>query len=217
MLMGTLNIALATETNHVDYERVGLNCVVDVPDKPLLRMVAYGQMYGDYYSGNGHADRIQISVRVNNAWKVVVGYEDNPTRSAFSESLGMGVEEHVVKPGQIQVLRDEDSNTNMLFWNVPLEIPATDATDAFTLPPGKIFVTGYGSLVHYVYPTTPGTYQSVGNAGWSYSIVADYYKGTGSFFCKEWGAKWVAIGGGTWTGSNEPRAIVGRVWTWVHA
>jgi hypothetical protein len=211
ILAGSVGSTLA-ETTCFDHEYAGMNCVIDVPGKTLIRLVVYGQMEGDYYPMHGYADRVQIQVWTGTAFKTVVGFEDNPVRSAFSFGLGLGTVENVVKQGNIQANRDEDTNTNMFFWNVPLVIPATSNTPAVTLPPGKLFITGFGSLIHSSYPKT-----AVGPNGWYYSIEADYYKGTASFFCVEWGCKWVSVGSAYAGTSQEPRIIVDRIWSWWHA
>ena len=207
----SLSLALAA-TIQTDYEFAGASCIINVPDKPLIRLVAYGQMYGDYYSGNNHADRIQLLTWTGSAWRYVAGYEDNPTRSAFSDSLGLGTEEHVVAPGQIQVLRDEDNNINMVHWNIPLECPDTDTTDPATLPPGKLVLQGSGSLQ----TMTPVNNAPIGTTGWTYSLSGHYYSATAKLFCVDWGCKWVTVGDG-YSGSSAPRVVTDRVWTWNHA
>jgi hypothetical protein len=207
LLVGNVYMALAT-TVYTEYESAGAACVIDVPDKPLIRLVAYGQMYGDYYSGNNHADRIQILVWTGTGWRYVAGYEDNPTRSEFSDGLGLGTFEYVVKPGQIQVLRDQENNINMVHWNIPLECPATDTTPAVTLPPGKLVLQGFGEL------KTSGPYSNlpIGTTGWTYSVVGHYYSATASFFCEDWDCKWVTVG----EGRTDTRVFVDRTWTWMH-
>ncbi len=210
MIGSSFSWALAA-TVQTDYESAGASCVINVPDKPLIRLVAYGQMYGDYYSGNNHADRIQILVWTGTGWRYVAGYEDNPTRSAFSDSLGLGTVEYVVAPGQIQVLRDEDNNINMVHWNIPLVCPATVNTPEVTLPPGKLVLQGFGELK----PMGPYSNLAIGTEGWTYSLSGHYYSATASFFCVDWDCKWVTVGNG-YTGSLEPRIVVDRVWTWNH-
>lgn len=214
MIGSTFNVALAT-TVQTDYEFAGAACIINIPDKPLVRIIAYGQMYGDYYSGNNHADRIQIQVLTTdgtNTWKYIAGYEDNPTRSAFSDSLGLGTIENTVEYGQIQVLRDEDNNINMVHWNIPLVCPATDNTPAVTIPPGKLVLQGYGDLR----TNTPQNNIPIGTTGWTYSLTGHYYYSNAKFFCVNWDCKWVTVGDGYAT-SLAPRIQVDRVWIWNHA
>ncbi len=212
ILAGSIGATFATITQH-DYERAGANCVIDVSGKPLFRIVAYGQMVGDYYSGK--ADRLMVQEYFGGGWKTVVAYEDNAVRNAFSVSLGAANPEIVVKPGWIQMLRDEESIVIKVQWNKPLEIPAAGGLPEATIPPGMVVITGSGNLK---LSTTPGypTPVAFGEGGWSYTVYAHYYSGTAIFFCQEWGCKWVPVGA-AYTGSSEPRVIVDRVWTWTHA
>ncbi len=215
ILCSNLSLALAT-TVQTDYENAGASCINNVPGQPEVRIVVYGQMYGDYYSGNNHADRIQILLKITSgpsigSWKYIVGYEDNPTRSAFSDSLGLGTVENVVKYGQIQMLRDEDNNINTVHWNIPLVCPATDNTPAVTLPPGKLMLQGYGDLK----TNTPQNNAPIGETGWTYSLTGHYYSATAKFFCVDWNCKWITVGEG-YASNLSPRAQVDRVWTWNH-
>jgi hypothetical protein len=107
MLSCTFNMTSAT-TTCIDYEQAGGSAIINLSEHtPWVRIVAFGQMNGDYYSGPP-ADRLQLYVRTGGTDQAptftgVAGYEDNAARSAFSDSLGMGTVEHVVKNGQIQV------------------------------------------------------------------------------------------------------------------
>jgi len=208
----SFGIAFAAITQH-DYERAGGNCVIDVAGKPLFRLVAYGQIVGDYYSGR--ADRLMVQELISGTWTTVVAYEDNAYRSEFSVSLGSANPEYVVKPGWIQILRDEDSKILMVHWNKPLVCPATGGLPAVTIPPGILVITGAGDLKLATTPNYP-TPVKFGPNGWYYTIYAHYYSGTASFFCEDWDCKWVSVGA-AYTGSQEPRVIVDRVWTWTHA
>ena len=210
MIGSSVNMAYAS-TVYTEYIRVGGACVINIPDKPLIRLVAYGQMYSDFYSGNNHVDDIRISIWTGTAWKRVAGYVDNPTRSEFSDGLGTGTVEYAVEPGKIQVLRDEENNINMVHWNIPLECPATTATPAVTIPPGKLVLQGSGELKTISYSNVP-----IGTTGWQYSFTGSYYYATAKFFCVDWKCKWVPVGAG-YTGPYAPLAYVNWEWTWTHA
>ena len=224
MFAASTNMAFATTTN-VDYERAGVSCIIVVPGSGTwVRLAISGQMYGNYYSGNAHgSERIQIYVRTggpdtNPTWKSVSAYEDNPGRSAFSASLGVASEvEYVVKPGQIQVLREGDSNTIMVHWNIPLVCLATDApnpTPAVTIPPGMLKLEGYGDLRS---PAAVGPL-SFGTTGWTIAYSQHYYYATATLFCQDWNYKWEPIDQDLPTSAYSiPRAVVDRVWTWTHA
>ncbi len=203
----------------MDYQAVGAVCNIDVEGQTLIRLTAYGQMYGDYYSGNGHVDRLMVGVFTGAfnptsglpVFKTVVGYEDNPTRSEFSDSLGMGTEEYAVEYGQIQVLRDEETNTFMVHWNIPLVCPETSNTPAVTLPPGKLVIQGAGSL-----KSIPAGYSgSIGTEGWTYGLSGNYYSGTAKLFCVDWDCKWTSVGDSYAGTSQEPRGQLNWVWTWT--
>ncbi len=209
ILASSISSAFAV-TTYTDHEHAGATCVIDVPGKTMIRLIAYGQMYGDYYSGK--ADRIQILVYTGSGWRYVVGYEDVPERSAFSAGLGLGTVENVVEPGQIQVLRVGESTTVMVHWNIPLVCPATDTTPAVTLPPGKLVVVGFGEAKPVTVSNAP-----IGTTGWKYSIVATYHSATATLFCEGWDYKWLPVGAAFAGTSLEPRSIDDRIWTWTHA
>lgn len=224
MFAASINMAFATTTN-VDYERAGASCIIEVPGSGIwVRFSISGQMYGNYYSGNEHgAERIQIYVRTGGpdsapTWKSVSAYEDNLERSAFSAGLGVASEvQHFVKKGQIQVLREGDSNIIMVHWNVPLVCLATDApnpTPAVTIPPGKLKLEGYGDIIS---PTPVGPV-SFGSTGWTIAYSQHYYYATAIIFCQDWNYKWEPLGQNLPTSAySTPRAVVDRVWTWAHA
>lgn len=224
MLSASINMAFATTIN-VDYERAGGGCIIVVPESGTwVRLAISGQMYGNYYSGNAHgAERIQIYVRTGGpdtapTWKSVSAYEDNPTRSAFSAGLGVASEvEHVVKNGQIQVLREGDSNVIMVHWNIPLVCLATVApnpTPEVIIPPGMLKFEGYGDIVS---PATVGPV-SFGTTGWTIQYSYHYYFATATLFCEDWNCKWEPVGQNIPTSAySTPRAVVDRVWTWTHA
>jgi hypothetical protein len=205
-------------TTYVDNEHAGGSAIINLPDHtPWVRIVAFGQMNGDYYS-RPPADRFQLYVRTGGTdaaptFTVVAGYEDNAVRSAFSASLGLGTVEHVVKNGQIQVIKDEVTNAIIIRWNIPLEFPATASTPAITIPPGKLVIEPTGDLrlgsVGFPNPV------SLGSAGWKVQYTYHYYFGTASFFCQDWNCKWVSVGQG-FSGSLQPTAVMDRVWTWTH-
>jgi hypothetical protein len=225
MASTTVNTALA-ETYQTDHEHAGVNCNINVEGQPLIRLVAYGQMVGDYYSGNGHADRLQILVHTGSynpttglpVFKYVAGYEDNPTRSAFSVSLGLGTVEYVVEPGQIQVLRVGKSSTIKVHWNIPLVCPATTAsslggaTPAVTIPPGKLVVEGFGDSK----PLAVSSWTTIGTTGWKYKLEATYHSGTATLFCVGWDCKWIPVGDAFAGSSQEVRSIDDRIWYWYH-
>ncbi len=221
MLASSINMTFA-DTTYVDYERAGISCIIVVPGSGTwIRCSISGQMYGNYYSGNAHgAERIQIYVRTGGpdtapTWKSVSAYEDNPTRSAFSAGLGVASEiQHIVKNGQIQVLRERDSNIIMAHWNIPLVCLATDNTPAVTIPPGMLKLEGYGDLRS---PAAVGPI-SFGTTGWTIAYTQHYYYATATLFCQDWNYKWKLIDQDLPASSySVPRAVVDRVWTWTHA
>jgi hypothetical protein len=225
MLAASFNLAFA-ETINVDYEGAGGGCIIIVPGSGTwIRLAIGGQMHGNYYSANGHgAERIQIYVRSGGSdasptWKSVSAYEDNPARCAFSAGLGVASEvEHLVKPGQIQVLREGGSNTIMVHWNIPLECLATggsNPTPAVTIPPGKLVLEGYGDIM----TATPVGPVSFGSAGWTIAYSYHYYRAEATLFCVDWNYKWEPVGQlpAESPASLLPRAVVDRVWTWTHA
>ena len=221
ILACNFNMVFAT-TTYVDYEHAGALIYIQVPGSGTwIRLNVFGQMQGNYYDGHHNADRFMIYVLKTGGdpsktsdWVAVSGYEDNPTRSAFSDSLGLGTVENVVAPGNIQVLKDLDANTITVHWNIPLVIPATSSTPAATIPPGKIVLSEYGTLQ---YSTSPGfpSFVAIGPMGWGVKYEYHYYLATGSFFCQDWNIKWQPAGIGP-LASQIPRAVMDRVWTWTY-
>jgi hypothetical protein len=221
MLAACFSTAFALTTN-VDYEHAGALCYIQIPDSGTwVRLQVFGQMQGNYYDGHHNADRIIVSVLIPGSnpgttsnWVAAAGYEDNPTRSKFSAGLGIGSVEYAVKSGKIQVLREGDSNTVMVHWNIPLVAPATAKTPAVTIPPAKITLQGYGDIIYSTSPGFPG-YVAIGSTSWGVNYEYHYYLSNGLFFCNEWGIKWQTAGQGPLT-TQIPRVIVDRVWTWIY-
>jgi hypothetical protein len=181
----------------------------------MIRLTAYGQVYGDYFHGRG--ERFQIMVHTGQfsgglpVFKNVAAYEDNPTRSDFSKyQVAIGISENLVEPGQIQVIRVGKSSTVMVHWNIPLVCPATSTTPLVTIPPGKLVVEGYGDPVSYTTPTT-----QIGPNSWSYSVVGSYFRANATFFCESWDYKWLPVAGQFFGTNMQPRCGE-SVWTWTH-
>ena len=145
---------------------------IQVPDGPKINFVMY-RMTGDF---GRVSDRIHIAVATQSDpenFVVVKGWEDNPDRKAFSDLLGFG-ESVLVTPLQMQVITFR--KTTIAFWTIPLEVPATDDTQAFTVPPGLLILTGSGEKIAYPYEI-PGILLANFNAN---------YAANGKLYCRGW-------------------------------
>ncbi len=214
VLLGTTYTVFA-ETVYTEHDYAVANCVIDVPGRTMIRLIAYGQMYGDYFPGR--AERIQITVHTGQfsgglpVFKSVTAYEDNPIRSDFSKyQIALGLSENLVEPGQIQVLRVGKSNAVMAHWTVPLVCPATSTTPAVTLPPGKLVLEGDDEAHSF---TTSST--SIGPNNWKYSAVGTYNHAKATLFCVSWDYKWLPVAEQFVGTSMEPR-VSEQSWTWTH-
>lgn len=213
MLTASVSTALAVTTN-IDNMYAGGNTVVDVPGHTRIRLYMW-HMDGNYYSGK--ADRIQIFVDTGTigsdglpVFKAVSGYENNPTRHAFSVSLGTGFAEHLVKPWQIGIFRI--GKTSIIYWTVPMVAPATDdPTPQVTIPPGVLVLEGHGELLKLSVSNVP-----IGNQGWKYSVDASPYNAETTLFCPGWGfcGRVAEAFVGT---SLEAKSLESATWTWTHA
>jgi hypothetical protein len=213
MLAASLNIAFAT-TTYVDYEHAGAVCIINVPGHtPWIRLNVFGQMKGNYY--HGCADRFMLYVNIGNEtapnFVPVAGYEDNPTRSAFSASLGLPTVEHVVKPWQIGIFRI--GKTAIVYWTIPLEVPVAPlSTSVVTLPSGMLILEGYGDKVAYSIGPVP-----IGATGWNVTYSFHVYPANAKLFCPAWKYYWKPVGQGFTGLGFQTMVIVDRVWTWTHA
>ncbi len=207
------------ETVYTEHDYAVGNSVIDVPGRTMIRLIAYGQVYGDFY--RGRAERIQITVHTGQfdsaglpVFKNAAGYEDNPIRSDFSKyQVAIGISENLVEPGQIQVIRVGKSNTVMVHWNVPLVCPATggsNPTPAVTLPPGKLVLEGDDEEHSYNVPLT-----SIGPNNWKYSVVGSYHHAKATLFCEGWDYKWLPVAEQFVGTTMQPRSTE-MTWTWVH-
>jgi hypothetical protein len=207
MVATSVNMALAT-TTYYDYMDAGGRCVVDVPGQPKVFLYAW-TMHGTYFSGR--ADRIMLVVATGlpspaPAFYLVAGYEDNPTRSAFSASLGLPTVEHVVKDWQIGIYRI--GKTSIAYWTVPLECPATALTPQVTIPPGMLVLKGYDDLTPISQPVTGVP------SGWSYSVEGSVYKAHATLLCPGW--RFYGSVGEAFAGTAQsPMSIVSETWTWT--
>jgi hypothetical protein len=205
MLATSVNMALAA-TTYYDYMDAGGRCVVDVPGQPRILFYVW-TMHGNYY--RGRADRIMLIVVTgvpNPPVVPVAGYEDNPTRSAFSASLGLPTVEHIVKNWQIGIFRI--GKTSIAYWTVPLECPATAFSPQVTIPPGMLVLKGYDGLIPVSNPAT-GT-----PSGWSYSVEGSVYNAHATFFCPAW--HFHGSVGEAFVGTAlDTKSIVSETWTWT--
>jgi hypothetical protein len=203
MLATSVNTALAT-TTYVDNEHAGGSCVIGVPDSstPWVRLVVYGLMKGNYYSGI--ANRFMIYVRTGGSdtgptFTPVAGYENNAVRSAFSASLGFPTVEHVVKDWQIGVFRV--GKCELVYWTIPLQVPVTPhSTTVVTIPPGMMILKGYGDKLYNSVSATMG--------GVSVTYSYHYYLADATVFSGDW----KPVGGLV---TSLPGVVVDRVWTWT--
>jgi hypothetical protein len=205
MLATSVNMALAA-TTYYDYMDAGGRCVVDVPGQPRV-LIYMWTMHGTFYSGR--ADRIMLIVETGlpvPAFYPVAGYEDVPTRSAFSASLGLPTVEHVVKKWQIGIYRI--GKTSIAYWTVPLECPATALTPQVTIPPGVLVLKGHDGLIPVSGPAT-----TVPN-GWSYSVEGSVHNAHATFFCPGW--HFFGSVGEAFVGTDlDTKSIVSETWTWT--
>jgi len=204
MLATNINMAFAT-TTYYDYTDAGGRCVIDVPGQPKVFIYMW-TMHGTYYSGRADRFMILVETGITPAWFPVAGYEDNPTRSAFSASLGMPTVEHVVKDWQIGIYRI--GKTSIAYWTVPLECPATALTPQVTIPPGMLVLKGQNGIVQTSTPTT-GT-----PSGWSYSVAGSIYYAHATFLCPGW-RFFGTVGEGFDGTLQEPTSIASLTWTWT--
>jgi hypothetical protein len=204
MLATSVNMALATTINY-DYMSAGGSCVIDVPGHTNILILTWHGV-GSYYHGS--ADRIMPIVYsdIAGAFAGPCGYENNPTRHAFSASLGTGFAEFLVKPCQIGIFRI--GKTTVAYWTVPLVCPATPITPEVTIPPAVLIFEGHGDLIHASVPGTP-----IGN--WQYSIEEAYYNAKATLFCPGWhyfgpvGEAFAGIPG------LQAVSLKSQTWTWT--
>jgi hypothetical protein len=134
----TINSVFAV-TEIYEHQYGGGDAFIDVPGKPKIEITMYRV--------SGHfgrvSDRLLISVESqSNPGKYIPvrGWEDNPERAVFS-----GGDTVVVKSWQITVF--SIGKTAIAIWTIPLEVPATVDTPAFTIHPGLLIVKGSGDKV----------------------------------------------------------------------
>ena len=207
MLAASINMAFAT-TTYYDYEHAGALCLINAPSHPSFLFLVFGQMVGNYYCGVANRFMFEVYSSSLATFVPVAGYEDNPTRSAFSASLGLPTVEHIVAHGQIGVFRV--GKFEMVYWTIPLEIPvAPFSTSVITLPPGMLMLQGYGEkLSASVGPV------AIGPNGWYVEYSYHYYDATANLFCPGWNY-WGPVG--LSSGALQTTVVVDRVWTWTHA
>jgi hypothetical protein len=206
MLTSSISMALAT-TTYYEYMDAGGRCVINVPGNPDVFIYMW-TMHGTYYSGR--ADRLMLAVATGLSspkFVAVAGYEDNPTRSAFSVSLGLPTAEHVVKDWQIGIYKM--GKTSVAYWTVPLECPATALTPEVTIPPGMIVLKGQDSLVSTSNPSTTTP------SGWSYIVEGRIYYAHATLLCPGWHFLG-SVGEGFDGTPSQPTSISSLTWTWTH-
>lgn len=167
----TINSVFALEVNEHQY--AGGRALIQVPGGPMIRLVMY-RLSGDF---GRVCDRIHIAVALESnpeAFAVVMGWEDNPDRKAFSDLVGLG-DNTLVKRWQIQVITI--CKTTIAWWTIPLEVPATDDTQAVTVPPGLIILKGSGDKL------TSETVTPIVTVTAKESYVAE-----GKLYCRGWGS-----------------------------
>jgi hypothetical protein len=201
-----------TEFSELQY--AGGNAIIDVPGKTRIWLVM-GRADGPF---GKRADRIQIMVDTGNTnpaglpvWKGVVAYEDNPARNAFSESLGTGIVQNLVKDWQIEIY--QKGKTSVVEWRIPLVIPATEApnpTPEVVLPPGRLVLREYGEALSGYTPSVP-----IGTAGWNVTInTLSYYLANATLYCRSW--HYYGPVAENFVGTpQESRLVTNRTWTWT--
>ena len=170
-------------TTQIEHDKGSGSSIIDVPGQTQILVLAQHWGKSDFYAGK--ADRIALYVSTGLAppappFKHVASYEDNPTRIAFSQKVDEGgsIQLHLVKRGQIQILRT--CKTVIVYWTVPLVALATTTTPEVTLPPGCLVLRGYGDVKSRV---SVGSYPS----GWSYRLEQQTgYDAKATLFCPSW-------------------------------
>jgi hypothetical protein len=206
IIASNINMALAA-TIRTDHQYAGGRTRINVPGKPDIRLSAERTWSSDY----GLSDRIQIDMFTGGTppFKEVVMWEDNPSHYAFSLGLGTDMEKHLVKRSQIGVYRI--GKTSIVYWTIPLVVPATDSTPEVTLPSGLLVLRGYGESMSSQIPppSHPTGWLPVGTMGWFYRIdTASYYNAEATLFCPGWHYF------GPVAEDYNPTVVAERIWSW---
>jgi len=206
IIASNVNMALA-ETIRTDHQYAGGITRIDVPGKPVIRLGAERIWSSDL----GISDRIQIDVFTGGTPQFieVAMWEDNPSHYAFSVGLGTNLEKYLVKPSQIGVYRI--GKTSIVYWKIPLVVPATDSTPEVILPPGLLVLRGYGESMSSQIPppSHPTGWLPVGTMGWFFRIdTASYYNAEVTLFCPGWHYF------GPVAEDYSPKVVADRIWSW---
>ena len=182
--MSIYAFAISTNEEHVD---IGGVSIIDVPGHPNIMITASHMDQSNFYTGS--AVRIMLFVStapsgIGPPFKFVVAYENNPERYAFSQQVGGSIQLlNLVNKDQIQVLGKD--KTAIVYWTVPLTVPATTvnpfgaATPAVTIPPGWLLLQGYGDTFSNAQSTT---YPSL----WTWNYQTTVYNAKSTFICPDW-------------------------------